>query len=421
VKPYRHRYNVNVIKMALDLHGQAGLGCRKISRVLQIINQQAPHHTTIRQWIIRNGCYVLNSPLERGSDWVVIADLTIDIGKMKCLAIIGVRMSRLKDDLTLGHKDVEILGLHPIEKSNGIIILSALEEARKRLGEDFQALVIDQGPDIKKGAKLFSEKYPNTKILHDIPHKLAIILRKELAGDKKWTEYMKLLKQTKNRVQQTELAALLPASGRVWDRELDIGYLFEWKDRLLISKENGNLDSIKEERFLDYFGWIFDYDLSELSSMVEAAKMIKEAVRRFGLSLEVYDYLDAYFENIPIEEKRLRDFGDKALTAIWEEVEKLSDNQTLICSTEVLESIFGKYKEMNSNAQGVTGNVLSMATYVGSKENDIKQVMEGVSLKQGIKWIKEKVGHTIASFRKHFFKGSNRTKFDIQEELMLAC
>ncbi len=151
------------------------MGCRKISRVFQVINQQGPHHTTIRQWIIRNGCYVLNASLEKGGDWVVIADLTIDIGKMKCLGIVEVRMSRLKDDLTLNHQDVEILGLHPVNKSNGLIILAALEEARERLGEDFLAIVTDQGPDIKKGAKLFSDKYPNTKILHDIPHKLAIV------------------------------------------------------------------------------------------------------------------------------------------------------------------------------------------------------------------------------------------------------
>jgi hypothetical protein len=82
---------------------------------------------------------------------------------------------------------------------------------------------------------------------------------------------------------------------------------------------------------------------------------------------------------------------------------------------------FGKYKEINSSAQGITGNVLGMATYVGSKENNIKQVMEKISVKQGMQWIKEKVGDTITSFRRRFFKVLNRTKFDTNKEPIFAC
>lgn len=101
------------------------MGCRKVTRVLEVLSgyfpHPVPHHTTVRQWVIRNGCYTLNSPMEQAKDWVAIGDLTISLGKMKCLAIVGAKMSNLqkRDDFKLTHQDVEILGLYPTEKSNG--------------------------------------------------------------------------------------------------------------------------------------------------------------------------------------------------------------------------------------------------------------------------------------------------------------
>src|SRR5208337_4831803 len=135
--------------MCLDLYSQATIGCRKIARVLGVvfgaIHESIPHHTTIRQWIIRNGYYYLHAHLEKADDWVAIGDVTCDVGKTKCLAIIGVRMCRLEwlGNCTLTHKDMTILGLYPTEKLTGEFIHKSFENARDRVGSDFLAVVID--------------------------------------------------------------------------------------------------------------------------------------------------------------------------------------------------------------------------------------------------------------------------------------
>ena len=87
-----------------------------------------------------------------------------------------------------------------------------------------------------------------------------------------------------------------------------------------------------------------------------------------------------------------------------------------LCSTEVLESIFGKYKELNSGSQGINGNILGLATFVGPKltEQTAKQAMEGCSTKSGNDWIKQRVGSTLGSLRHRFFK-SKGTKFDTKQ------
>ena len=54
-----------------------------------------PHYTTVRFWLLRVGLHKLNRPKEQASDWVWIIDHSNQIGKEKCLVILGVRVSQL--------------------------------------------------------------------------------------------------------------------------------------------------------------------------------------------------------------------------------------------------------------------------------------------------------------------------------------
>ncbi|MCH9626197.1 MAG: hypothetical protein S4CHLAM123_13900 [Chlamydiales bacterium] len=148
--------------------------------------------------------------------------------------------------------------------------------------------------------------------------------------------------------------------------------------------------------------------------MVKTAELIKETIRIFGLSKGVYSYLQVFFEEAPIEGSRLIIFTYNSLYSVWKEAEKLTDHETVLASTEVLESIFGKYKAINEGAQGITGNVLGICSFVGPKksEKNIKEAMERCSVKEGLGWIKDKVGISISSLRRQFFTTSKKTKFD---------
>lgn len=395
------------------------MGCRKVARVMEVLGKcfshSVPHHTTVRQWVLRNGCSTLTSSLQKANDWVAIGDLTISLGKIKCLAIVGAKMSDLreKDDFKLTHQDVKVLGLYPTEKSDGIFVKEALRDAAERVGGNFIATIIDQGSDIKKGAQLFQQDHLDMKILHDIAHKLSNVMEKTLNGDTMWAEYIKQLNITRRRACQTELAALMPAKQREKARFMDIGYLVNWPVRLANSKASGRLSNISEERYLDYFGWIneFKFVLEEWGFMVGIVEMIKETVRSFGVSKEVCAYLKIFFEEAPIEGGKLETFISKSLYTVSEEAKKLNDEKALICSTEVLESVFGKYKAINESTQGITGNILGICTFVGETktEQDIKQIMERCSVQDAVEWIRNKIGTSISSLRRHFFSKLGET------------
>ncbi len=412
--------------MCLDLYNQAVIGCRKIARVLCVvfkdILEKIPHHTTIRQWIVRNGYYFLHSPLQTANDWVAISDITIDVGKVKCLAIIGVRMCRLEwlGNCTLTHKDVTILGLYPTGKMTGEFAHKAFESARKRVGADFLAVVIDQGSDIKKGARLFQAQCKDTKIIHDITHKLSLVMEWTLKDDPEWIAFTKKLLETRRLIQQTELAAMMPASQRAKGRFMDISYFVEWPGRILLSKQSGYLASIPEERYEKYFGWIKEFELSlrNWEYMIGAVDLINSIFRECGLCHDAHEYIKAFFgEILPTDEVKLNDFTIKVLNTIQEECAKLNKDQVLICMTEVLESLFGKLKEIISGNQGITSNVLGMATFVGPErsEQDIKRVMEECSIKSAWEWIKENLGESLGKLRYRFFYGSKGTNFACTE------
>lgn len=417
--------------MSLDLHGHATVGCRKIVKILEVFASQVgpdiPHHTTVRQWIIRYGCHNLQNPLEKADDWISIGDLTISVGKLKCLAILGVRMSQLeeREDLTLSHKDVEVIGIYPTEKSTGKFVEEAYEDSAKRIGGNFLANVLDQGSDIKMGARLFQQTHSKVKLLHDISHKLSNIMEHELKNDKNWSAYIQELNMTRRRVFQTELSALMPKKQREKARFMDIGYLVNWPDRIKKSKENGCLESIAEERYQDYLGWIdkFVLLLDKWKYMVNTVKLIKETVRKYGYSMDIYTYLKMIFDEAAIEEEHLQEFTLKCLNTLYEEVEKLDEGQTLIGSTEVIESVFGKYKAINEGLHGITGNILGICTFVGQKKTvqEIKESMEKCSVLRAVDFVKQKFGQTLASLRKQFFSGFKGTKFDNDHELALMA
>ena len=415
--------------MSLQLLSEASIGSRKIARVLKVIfahSGKTPHHSTIRQWWIRYGVHILQKPLQRAEDWVAIGDLTVDVGQMKCLTIVGVRKGRLEQrgDFTLSHEDVEILGLYPTIKSDHVFVEQALRDAAARVGGSFSEIVIDQGSDVRKGARVFQQFHPDTRVVHDISHKLALLMERHMTGDPRWQRFTESLSRTRSLVQQTELAALMPPSQRSKGRFMDISHIVRWPSRIQKSKATGRLSGISEERYAEYLGWIdgFKNALEGWAFMVDTVETIKGHIRKSGISERSYEHLMSLFEKTAID-KTLEEFVGEAMELVFEEVEKVGEGETLPCSTEVLESVFGKFKEINKGGHGITGNVLGMASFVGPvrSKNSVKEALEGCSVKTGMNWIKQKVGTTVAGLRRQFFSRKNRTNFDGQLQVAATC
>jgi hypothetical protein len=374
---------------------------------------------------MRNGYYKLHSPLPDGK-YVILGDLTIDIGKIKCLVTVAVDLAKLeeREDYTLSLSDLEIATISPTEKSNGEFAMKAFQKAIERVGgvESLAAIIIDGGSDVQRGGRLLQEGNAKIKVLYDLSHKLSIVLENELTADPKWEEYTKYLTISRKLMCQTEFAALMPPKLRSKARFMNAALYIDWPDRIKESKQAGNLDKIPAERYEQYFGWLpqFYSSLDNWIPKVGVVEMIKDVVRIHGLSKDSYDYLVDTMTQMPMEQD-VMNFAHKVLVALQEEVDKLDDGQILPGFTESLESTFGAHKNhIARSGQGLCGNIITIATLVGRPQtvDEIHKAMEVTPVRTMLSWIKENVGETVGSWRRKFFK---RTKFDNQTSVQATA
>jgi hypothetical protein len=128
VVPY-HTYAVGHVMLFVSLVLSAATSLRGASRVMALMMAffrlpwPSPSWCTGRLWLLRVGYYKLTRPKEQAEDWVWIVDHTVQIGREKCLVIVGVRLSAWSGpERCLTHADVEPIALCPVRQSNGEVV-----------------------------------------------------------------------------------------------------------------------------------------------------------------------------------------------------------------------------------------------------------------------------------------------------------
>jgi hypothetical protein len=406
------------------------LGYKQIEKVFKVLFsescQKKPSDSTIRFWVMRFGYAKLNKALSPDGQWIMIGDVTVDIGTLKCLVNVGVNLDALykREDITLTLADLEIVGIHPTQKATGEFAKESFQTDIDRLGgyQNLKAILIDQGRDLTKGAKLLQQGESGLKILHDISHKLSLVLERDLKDDPLWEEYTKQLTKTKQLVQQTDLAGLQPPKQRSKARFMNVSLYIDWFAKVQKSKQDGNLTHIPEERFSEYFGWMskFEFFYEVLYQKVGVTEIIKDTVRRGGYSTGSYEHLIDLFDLMPLDEG-VHSFVCEALDAVYEEVEKLDEGERLPATTEIIESLFGSHKNHSARGgHGITGNVLTIGALVGATlpSEELNKIMEETPVRSMLNWVDSKVGDTLAKLRNRFFKelekGQNLTDSDVE-------
>ena len=185
--PARGSYCLGVTSQSLTLVLQAAVSLRGAAAIFVHLPRLSydpqgdwPTPGTIQMWLLRLGLDALQQPLEQADDWAWLADHTVQIGKTKCLLIVGVRLSKWRElggELT--HHDLSVIALEPVEHSDGETVHRQLEAAVSRTGVP-RMIASDHGSDLKKGIAAFQQQHPQVTSCYDIAHKVALLLKKML-------------------------------------------------------------------------------------------------------------------------------------------------------------------------------------------------------------------------------------------------
>ncbi len=407
-----HQFGASLISLFADLVLKAATSQRAAAGVLQLVAPYIPCLPRVpcansgRMWLMRLGLYELLRKKEAAKDWVWIMDHTVQLGPHKCLVIVGVRLSTWRQkEAPLEHEDLSLLRLVPMEQSTAAAVAEQLQATRQEMGVVPVAVLSDEGAELKSGMALFREQSAAARrVPHafDIKHKVAIFLKRELHDDATWQSFVTRTNRTKLQTTLTDLAFLVPPSLRTKARYMNLDTLVDWGCRALAYLDDPHdilARTIDRKKLQQKLGWLCEYR-SALAAWAELLAIAEQAigyVRRKGYHRHAAKELKTRL--LPLTRtpggRRLR----AAIVEFLEEQAKgLKKGQHLLGSSEVLESLLGKYKRIQGTHSkgGMTGSLLNIGAAVLRKTSaTIQNALASVPVAAVGKWIRENLGLTI--------------------------
>lgn len=404
-------------------------GAGRVLGVLQEclgVEVEKPSGASTRLWLLRVGYYKLTRAKEQAADWVWIVDHVGQLGQEKCLVIVGIRLSAVPAEGTyLTHGDVEPIAICPVAESNGEVVYQQLEEARKQTGVP-REILSDQGSDLAKGIRQFCQTHPETSAIYDIKHKVAAVLKRELGGDRAWQEFSTQASQTIARVRQTAVAAPAPPRQRRKARYMNVAEVVGWGGRMLqhLDADDCQPPDWDPQRVEHAVGWVRQYrqELEQWRQFVEVGTRVEQFVKTQGVTPGGAARLRAQFTatgTLP----RTQQLWTELVPFVMEEEAKAKAGERLVGSSEVIESIFGKWKRLEGEQarSGLSGLVLAVGALVApTTPAVIKQALESVPTKTVLAWCREKLGKTVQALRRTLFV-RQRNREQKQDQLPLAA
>ena len=411
-RPPGHQFGVGVISLFVDLVLKAATSQRAAASVLELVARHIPGLERLpcansgRLWLMRLGLYELTREKPKSDDWVWMMDHTVQLGPWKCLAIVGVRLSAWNPQRgPLKHEDLTLFNLTPMEQSTGDAVAEQLEATIQQTEIVPAAVLSDEGAELKTGMELLQQERAeagNVVHLHDVKHKVATLLKKELHDDETWQSFVTRANRTKLQVTLTSLAFLVPPSLKNKARYMNLDTLVKWGNRALAFLDDPRdfpghpIDRDKLEQKL---GWLREYrePLNRWAELLEVGEAGVAYVRAEGYHRGAVEGLEEMLTPLARAPASLR-LKTGLLTFVAAQSEHLPEGEHFPGSSEVLESLLGKYKRIQGTHSkgGMTGALLNIgATLLERTPATIKRALATVRVDDVMQWLRNKLGLTI--------------------------
>ena len=316
------------------------------------------------------------------------------------------------------HHDMTVLSLDVVESSDGPKVQQQLLDVQKKIGT-IAAVVSDQGSDLVSGIKMFVEKQPELPnqvkplALKDFSHASSHVFKARLLADSKWGMFLASCGSTQPKVKQTALGALAPPTQKVKGRYMNIGDMIRWGQKMLalIDGTHGELPpGIDRSMLLSKYGWIKEFrtSLSHWNELDILREHSLKYLRVAGYSSKAVSELRAI--QTPYRNHECsRIMADQLVDLVQEECESISDGKSFPASSEIIESLIGKTKQMQAQHSrgGFTKMVLAAAaSVVQITEAVVIQSLEAVREINVRQWTKDTIGTTLTSVRRTAIPGT---------------
>lgn len=409
-----HCYGPRLISLAVNLARAVGL--RGARRTLQIVfdwlglTRKIPDFTTIRIWMQRLGIAALEAPVEKADDWVWLADHSNQIGPEKVLVVLGVRASRLPPPGTpLKHTDVRLLAARPGTTWKREDVAKVYDELAERHGSP-RGVVTDGAVELRESAECLKTRRSDTITLPDFKHKAAKLLEKELARDPRFAEFNTQLGRTRSAIQQTELAHLTPPGQKQKARFMNLDRCLKWGSTALWLLEHPDAKSRRwttPERLQEKLGWLRSF-ADDLAGWAECRQVIGAGlslINEHGLFHGAARQLRTAATGLTYPVSRR--LAARLLLFVRDAERQLKPAERLPMSTEILESSFALYKQLERQHSkgGFTSLLPAFGTLLAPATPEaVRSAFARVSVKDVKEWVRHHLGATLTIKRQQTYR-----------------
>lgn len=366
------------------------------------LNISPPSHSTIILWSKKFGLYHIERKIPRSNDWVIILDESIEFGNEKMLVILGIKEHDIDYNKALQYQDLECLALKISNSWKGDEIKKILDEVRSKVGE-IKYAIADMGNAIKKALAISEISH-----VEDLTHKLSWIIKKIFEKNEEFMAYTKKLAHLRKTMALSKMSHILPPTQRVHSRFMNLKPIVDWglsiieiyKDRTLLPIASAEkLRGVVEHKEL----------LIELSQIVEQAISIQKIFKNKSVSEKTIRECKRHLDKLP-NRPNINTFKSEVLMYLkrMRTIKNEQNFKNILCSSDIIESSFGKYKSYinNNKSIGITALSLTIPAFLNdySNKNTVLSAMENITTNDIKHWSGNNIGDSLITRRKAVLK-----------------
>jgi hypothetical protein len=259
-------------------------------------------------------------------------------------------------------------------------------------------VVSDNGNNLKGCYKLMGLNH-----IEDVGHKFSWIIKETLEKQVDFENYTKILSGLRGKLPMGEFAHLVPPNQRIISRFMNLTPLFSWGHNMVKLLDKHQLNEMECEKVSPILP--FRELINQTHFLLGIMNSVQELLKNKGFSV------DTVAECIEKLDKITDERGKKVVGMIKayfdDTLKKIDKGQTVVCSSDIIESSFGKYKSVvkANKSVGVTDLCLCISCLTGSNDvGQIQKAMEGVTIKNIKEWKEKNIGESLLSKRNKLFK-----------------
>lgn len=370
------------------------------------VEQNTPTRTAIRNWLQRLGIAELQQPLGADEDLVILVDHSNQIGTEKVMVALGVNASKLPEaGQALTHENIRVLEVKSGSQWKTENMEQEYVDLANRHGTP-RAVLVDAAPELRDGAKCLKSQRSDMIVLRDFKHDAANVLKSLFGNDECFQEVGGKIGKTRSAIQQAELAHLTPPSPKQKARFMNLASKIRWMTMivwLLKTPDATAREGISDERMQDKLGWVEQYE-DDIRVWQECQDIVSRSLTFINeqyLFKGASDGLRSVIGN-SLRHDKSRELARRLIDFVHDAEPHLRVGERLPMSTEILESAFGLYKQLErQHSKSGFASLLAClpALLKPTTPAGVRDAFGRVSGKDVKAWVKERFGPTVTSRR----------------------